>query len=35
VVSSSKNRENAKKMIEFLQGAAAKEAFRKAGFVVK
>ena len=35
VVNASKNREKAIKMIEFLQGAAAKDAFRKAGFTTK
>jgi molybdate transport system substrate-binding protein len=35
VVSSSKSIENAKRLIEFLQGAAAKDAFRRAGFVVR
>ncbi len=35
VVKASKNSESARKMIDFLQSAAAKEVFRKAGFVVK
>ncbi|HVO38340.1 MAG TPA: molybdate ABC transporter substrate-binding protein [Spirochaetia bacterium] len=35
VVSTSKHPEAAAKMIEFLQGRAAREAFRAAGFIVK
>ncbi|MGA2642166.1 MAG: molybdate ABC transporter substrate-binding protein [Spirochaetia bacterium] len=35
VVKASKNKENARKMIEFLRSAPAKNAFRKAGFVVE
>jgi molybdate transport system substrate-binding protein len=35
VVAASKNREKAEKLVEFLQTAAARDAFRKAGFVVK
>jgi len=35
VVAASKNREKAEKLVEFLQTAAVRDAFRKAGFAVK
>jgi molybdate transport system substrate-binding protein len=35
VVSASRNRETARRMVEFFQGSAARQAFRSAGFIVK
>ena len=35
VVSESKNRDAARRMVEFLGGTAARQAFRSAGFTVK